>query len=135
MRKLVTWLLVTLGIAALVRKLRRREEPELATEPAAAPSDDLSQGVVVEEPLPAREPPEPPDEPSDTTQVAEAEPAGDPAAELRERLARSRADMPSSSAEESVEERRSAVHEEGRAALDEMRPQSEPAGERSDEAQ
>jgi hypothetical protein len=128
MRKLVTWLVVTLGIAALVRKLRRRAEPE----PATSPSDNLSQDVVAEEPSPAAEQA---GEPSDTTPVPEAEPAGDPAAELRERLARSRAEMPSSSSEESVEERRSAVHEEGRAALDEMRPHDEPAGEPSDEAQ
>jgi hypothetical protein len=39
MRKLVTWLLVTLGVAALVRKLRRREaQPEPA--PVEPPADD-----------------------------------------------------------------------------------------------
>jgi hypothetical protein len=41
MRKLLTWLVVTLGIAALVRKLRRREESvEIAP---AAPTEDPAQ--------------------------------------------------------------------------------------------
>src|SRR5919197_1491266 len=76
MRRLVTWLVVTLGIAALVRKLRKRDEPEWASV-SPAPS---SGGAV--ETAPAEEKP--------------AEDGSDPAAELRERLARSRADMPSS---------------------------------------
>jgi hypothetical protein len=108
MRRLVTWLLVTLGIAALVRKLRKREEPEWTAEPASPsappPRETVSQAPSAEE-------------------VSGSE-GGDPAAELRERLARSRADMPSS-AQESPEERRSAVHEQGRAALDEMQPSGE----------
>jgi hypothetical protein len=98
MRRLLTWLLVTLGIAALARRLRRRREA-----PAA---------------------------------VAPAEPAsGDPAEELRRKLAESRqaerADAteapagpgPEQAAESrgTVEERRAEVHEQGRAALDAMR--------------
>jgi hypothetical protein len=127
MRKLVTWLLVTLGIAALVRKLRRRAEPELAAEPPPAeprpaepgPAEPAPTEAATEE-APAHEPP------------AESE-GGDPAAELRERLARSRAEMPSAS-DESLEERRAAVHEEGRSALDEMRPPEE-SSDAPDEAQ
>lgn len=84
MRKLLTWLVVTLGIAAVVRRLRRRPE---ALEPAAA------------------------------------QPAVDPAAELRRKLAESRAEAasPEPAPESPVSERRAAVHHEGRAALDEMR--------------
>jgi hypothetical protein len=49
MRKLLTWLLVTLGIAALVRKLRKREaeaqpmeaQPAPAAPPEADPADEL----------------------------------------------------------------------------------------------
>jgi hypothetical protein len=49
MRKLLTWLLVTLGIAALVRKLRKREpeaqpveaQPAPAASPTADPADEL----------------------------------------------------------------------------------------------
>ena len=85
MRKLLTWLLVTLGVAALVRRLRRRRgEPAL---PPAAPQ---------------------------TT---------DPAQELRRKLEESRSDtaLSEASLEVPVSERRAEVHDEGRAALDEMR--------------
>jgi hypothetical protein len=89
MRKLLTWIVVTLGIAALVRRLRRRgRENELST-------------------------------PTET--------GGEPADELRRKLAESRteeepsaAGEPAASPEATVEERRTSVHEEGRAALDEM---------------
>jgi hypothetical protein len=122
MRRLVTWLLVTLGIAALVRKLRKRQEPEPASERTTrtAPSDTVSRGSNTADAATV----------SESTSQAE----GDPAAELRERLARSRADMPSSE-EESVEERRASVHEQGRAALDEMQPSSEPFAPPADEEQ
>jgi hypothetical protein len=87
MRKLLTWLLVTLGIAALVRRLRRGREQ---AEPAPAPNED----------------------------------AGDPADELRRKLAESREEASGTPAPEAtVEERRAEVHEQGRAALDEMRSQ------------
>jgi hypothetical protein len=118
MRRLVTWLLVTLGIAALVRKLRKREEPEWASEPVTTTTEPET--ATPEAPPAAEEP------------TAQAE--GDPAAELRERLARSRADMPSCE-DESVEERRASVHEQGRATLDEMQPSSEPAAPPADEEQ
>jgi hypothetical protein len=85
MRKRLTWLLVTLGIAALVRRLRRRRA---AIEPSPAPS---------------------------TTD--------DPAAELRRRLAESRSEpaTPEVAPETTVSERRADVHDEGRAAMEEMR--------------
>ena len=123
MRKLLGWLVVTLGIAALVRKLRRRE-PELAPETPPATTETAAA------PLHA------PTQASEAPRVAEHEPAGepateaggDPAAELRERLARSRAEMPSSE-EPSVEGRRASVHDQGRAALDEMQQPGEPSAE------
>jgi hypothetical protein len=82
MRRRLTWLLVTLGIVALVRRLRRKPEAELET------------------------------------------PETDPADELRRKLADSRSDeemSPPEPPEATVEERRGDVHEQARAALDEMR--------------
>lgn len=84
--------MVTVGIAALVRKLRGRREDEGA--PVAPSADD------------------------------------DPADELRRKLAETREDeMPASgmppTAEPGVEERRAAVHDEGRAAIDEMQQSAE----------
>jgi len=100
MRKLLTWVLVTLGIAALVRKLRRRGEaaPETAWAPTSA-------------------------EPAATES-----PSVDPADELRQKLAETRPGEASSSeeAEEgSVEERRAELHDQARATIDEMQPPSE----------
>ena len=88
MRKLLTWIAVTLGIAALVRRLRRRRSAEV--EPTAGG------------------------------------PVDDPARELREKLAASRAESPADAPAETtagatVEERRAEVHEDARAALEEMR--------------
>jgi hypothetical protein len=87
MRRLLTWVLVSLGIAAVARRLRRRERYD----ELAPPADD-----------------------------------GDPAVELRQKLAESRAEEESAaeppvSPEASVEDRRASVHEQGRAAVDEMR--------------
>jgi hypothetical protein len=47
--------------------------------------------------------------------------------ELRQKLAESRVDEPDDepASEESVEDRRAEVHEQGRAALDEMKPSDE----------
>ena len=132
MRKLLGWLVVTLGIAALVRKLRRRE-PELAPEPttsttATAPPvhtpSTPSEAPPATEPAPAAEPTPTAEPPTET--------GDDPAAELREKLARSRADIPSSE-EPSPEERRASVYEQGRAALDEMQPAAEPPAEHTGE--
>ena len=99
MRRLLKWVLITLGIAALVRKLRSRRaapEPATATGAGAAPTA----------------------------------PAGDPADELRRKLAETRepdapADDEGAVPEGSVEERRADVHDQGRAALDEMSPPAE----------
>jgi len=90
MRKLATWIVVTLGIAALLHHLKRRR--------AAA------------EPVPT------------------IVPAADPADELRRKLADSRTEGAASEAvpEASVSERRAEVHDEARAALDEMRSRAEP---------
>ena len=84
-RKLVTWTVVTLGIAALVRRLRRRHAPEV--ERAGA----------------------------------------DPAAELRRKLDETRAAEPEPEppAGDTVETRRAEVHDQGKAALDEMREPTE----------
>lgn len=92
-RRLIRWTLVTLGIVALVRWLRRRGE-----EPAA--------------PTPS---------------------AGDPADELRRKLAESRGEAepvaasptPPNETAETVEARRAEVHEQGRSVLSEMAPPDE----------
>ena len=89
MRKLATWVVVMLGIAALLHRLKRRQaaaEPPTATTPA------------------------------------------DPADELRRKLAESRTESAATEAvpEATVSERRAEVHDEARAALDEMRSRAEP---------
>ena len=91
-RKLLKWIIVTIGIAALVRWFKRRG--------------------------------------AETEVTAPVEPAAeDPAEELRRKLAESRdadeSDEPAEIPEPTVEERRSEVHEEGRATLDEMKPSDE----------
>jgi len=62
-----------------------------------------------------------PSSPAATTSVV------DPADELRQKLAESRVDEADDepAPEESVEDRRVEVHEQGRAALDEMKPSDE----------
>ena len=89
MRKLLKWIIVSVGITALVRWFKHRGgEPEVA-----APPED------------------------------------DPAEELRRKLAESReAEEPEEAPgapEATVEERRTDVYEQGRAALDEMKPPDE----------
>ena len=91
-RRLLLWIVVTLGIAALVRRLRRHDTAD----------------VGADSPAEAAPPPE--------------AGADDPADELRRRLAESR-DEPAVS--ETVESRRADVHDEGRAALDEMQKTTE----------
>jgi hypothetical protein len=87
MRKLVTWALVSLGVAALARRLRRRR------------------GATATVPAPTA-----------------LRPSTDPAEELRRKLAESRtaSGEPETTPETAVADRRAQVHEEGRAALDEM---------------
>lgn len=89
MRRLLTWIVVSFGIAALVRRLRRRGEGAAEELPSTSPEPD-------------------------------------PAAELRQKLAETRGEEEPSgespaSPEASVEGRRASVHEQGRAAVDEMR--------------
>jgi hypothetical protein len=90
-RKLIKLALIALGIRALLRWRKRRQE-EHGTSPAPAP-------------------------------------AADPADELRRKLAESRDDVEPDEVEEppaaSVTDRRVAVHEQGRAALDEMKSTDE----------
>lgn len=88
MRTLVRWIVVTLGIAALVRWLRHRGETQ------ARP---------------------------------QAQALEDPAEELRRKLEESRATGQEAkpAPESSVEDRRSDVHAQGRAALAEMTPPDE----------
>jgi hypothetical protein len=129
MRKLLTSLLVTLGIAELVRRLRRRgkqEKPSVAaTRPEAAVEPSAGEESA-----------------GDETAVDEVAGEG-PEDELRRKIAETRAedrgtaaasaDEPpvdaspagASSAGETVEERRSSVYEQGRSALDEMQESSE----------
>lgn len=107
MRKLLTWLVVTLGIAALVRKLRQRRGGAEPVPGVSPPPEAVS-----------AEPADQPEEP-------------DPADELRQKLSEARAEEAPPSAPEpgSVEERRAEVHEQGRAALDEMQIPPERPGE------
>ncbi len=102
MRKLLTWVVVTIGIAALVRKLRSRGHEDKWTEapPATAdPADELRQKLA-------------------TTREGDAEPSGadEPASEPP---------TPEPTSEPSIDERRTEVHDEGRTAIDEMRKSAE----------
>jgi hypothetical protein len=96
MRRLLTWLVVSLGIAALIRRLRRPSRPvesapvgEGTAEPAADddPADELRR------------------------KLAESRAEDEPAA------------VPSSAV--TVEERRAEIHGQGRSALEEMRETDE----------
>lgn len=119
MRKLLTWVVVTLGIAALVRKLRQRRG-----HPGPVP------GIS---PPPAPPSAEPADQPEGEAPAGADAGGADPAQELRQKLAASRAEEPSPPASEpgsaeapdSVESRRAEVHEQGRAALEDMQPGEE----------
>ncbi len=90
MRRLLTWTVVTLGIATLARRLKRRRK---TSSPAPAPTV--------------------------------AAPTADPADELRRTLAATRSQETSLPVEEvpdgTVADRRAEVHDDGRAALEEMR--------------
>lgn len=99
MRRLLTWLAGGLGAAAVVRQLLRRHRQSVPA-PAADPADELR--AKLEQ---AREAPDDRDE----FDAAEGTPVD--AFESDESVERSR----------SLRERRRAVHEEGRAALERMR--------------
>jgi hypothetical protein len=91
-RRLVTWVVVSLGIAALVRRLRRRSRPQEgppddgAEAPAESDADDPAEGL--------------------RRKLAESRVEDEP-------------DAPSAPAA-TVEERRAEVHGQGRATLGEM---------------
>jgi hypothetical protein len=100
-RKLVAWIAVTLGLAALLKRLRGRRPEEAPPAPEPDPAAELRRTLEEtredEMPVPGVPPgPEPAiDEPGDDLE--------DP----------------------SVDERRAAVHEQGRAAIGEMQVSSD----------
>ena len=102
MRRLIKVALIALGIRWFLRwRKGRRERAEVESAPPTA-----------------------------AVAPAESRPESDPADELRQKLAESRAEEPGQddaarAPEEAVEDRRAAVHEHGRAALDEMTPSDE----------
>lgn len=112
MRKLITWILVTIGIAALVRKLRSKGKPaeaDLAPSSAADPADELRQKLASSrDPEPATE----------TAAAVAAEPAA-------EEFRPVEPPTPEPASETEIDERRAEVHDEGRAAIDEMRKATE----------
>ena len=96
MRRLLTGLAVSLGIAALVRRLRRSGRPA-----ESAPADDLAAQPVAD------------DDPADELRrkLAESRAADEPVAV--------------STSAVTVEERRAEIHGQGRSALEEMRETDE----------
>jgi hypothetical protein len=120
MRKLITWILVTIGIAALVRKLRSRGKADEVEppRPAADPADELRQKLAsTREAEPAPEP-EPEPEPETGAEPASAEPAA-------EEFRPVEPSTPEPASDTAIDERRTEVHDEGRAAIDEMRKATE----------
>jgi predicted lipid-binding transport protein (Tim44 family) len=118
MRKLITWIVVTIGIAALVRKLRSRgTADEAVSSPSAAdPADELRQKLAS-----TREP-----EPAAADAEAPAEvPAKAGAAETADEFRPVEPPTPEPASEAAIDERRAEVHDEGRAAIDEMRKATE----------
>ncbi len=107
MRKRLTWILVTVGIAALVRKLRSRGEAGPPEPPVAAdPADELRQKLAS-----SREP-EAPGEAAGEAAVPDTTPSDDPP-------------PPPPASEPSIDEQRAEVHGEGRAAIHEMQKSAE----------
>jgi len=102
MRRLVAWIGGTVGGIAAYRLLRRR--PQVAPEPSARPAQPPPDGRAAELRAKLSE--------SRSTEPVVAEPPTETAAEQ----------PPEPEQAESPEERRRRVHEEGRAALDEMKP-------------
>jgi len=97
-RKLIKIAIVALGVRALLRWWKRRQNAAAAQTSSVSPPASVS--------------------PS----------ASDPAVELRQKLADAREEIPAEPAvatEASVEDRRADVHEQGRTALDEMKPSDE----------
>jgi hypothetical protein len=96
MRRLVTWLVVSLGIAALLRRLRR----------SSRPAETASADEAVAEP------------------AADDDPAGELRRKLAETRAEDEPAAVSPSPV-TVEERRAEIHGQGRSALEEMRETEE----------
>jgi hypothetical protein len=115
MRKLITWIVVTVGIAALVRKLRSRGDTAdevVSSPPAADPADELRQKLAsTREPEPAADAEAPAEPAAAETAVDEFRPVEPP--------------TPEPASEAAIDERRAEVHDEGRAAIDEMRKATE----------
>jgi hypothetical protein len=114
MRKLITWIVVTVGIAALVRKLRSRgTADEAVSSPSAAdPADELRQKLAsTREPELAADAESPAEPTTAETAVDEFRPVEPP--------------TPEPASEAAIDERRAEVHDEGRAAIDEMRKATE----------
>jgi hypothetical protein len=116
MRKLITWIVVTIGIAALVRKLRGRGKADEAEPPspaAADPADELREKLASSrEPEPGAE--------------AEAAPAETTAPQtLTAEFKPVEPSTPEPASDTAIDERRAEVHDEGRAAIDEMRKATE----------
>jgi hypothetical protein len=102
MRKLLTWIVVTVGLAALARKLQGRREPEESLPVADVdPADELRRTLAE-----TRE---------DEMPVPGFPPGPEPA--IDEPLEEEDAD--------GIDERRAAVHEQGRAAIEEMHVSSD----------
>jgi hypothetical protein len=101
MRKLLTWIVVTIGIAALVRKLRRRGQTtdEGGAPESTDPADELRQKLA-------------------SSRESGEEERGGGAAETFKPV---EPPTPEPSSEPTIDERRADVHDEGRAAIDEMR--------------
>lgn len=109
MRKLLTWILVTVGIAALVRKLRSRGEAGPPEPPVAAdPADELRQKLAS-----SREP------------AAPGETAGEAAGQDTTPSDDPPPPPPPPASEPSIDEQRAEVHGEGRAAIHEMQKSAE----------
>lgn len=114
MRKLITWIIVTIGIAALVRKLRSRGKADEAEQPppAADPADELRQKLASTrdtEPEPAAE-----------AETAPAEPVA-----AAEEFRPVEPSTPEPASDTAIDERRAEVHDEGRTAIEEMRKATE----------
>lgn len=102
MRKLVAWIAVTLGLAALLRKLRGRRAEEPVPRAEVDPADELRRTIAEtrEDEMPVPGVPPGPEPAIDEPEEDELDDA-------------------------SVDERRAAVHEQGRAAIDEMQLSSD----------
>ena len=134
MRKLLTWIVVTIGIAALVRKLRSRgRKDEAEPVPAGAdPADELRQKLASSrDPEPVSEPvtelvSEPVTEPAPAAAMAGGAVAATESVEDDAEFKPSvEPPTPEPASDAEIDERRADVHDEGRAAIDEMRKSAE----------